>query len=184
MTVAEFYAWAETVEGRWELVDGEPVAMAPANTTHGAIQNELGRLIGNALLEKGAPCAVITEPGVIPHIRANANVRIPDLVEICGEFRTELRALTEPVVPIEILSPGNRQRTWSNAWTYTTIPSVREIAVFRTASIGVELLRRLGDDTWPEQAELVESGDFSLESVGVRFPLAAAYRTTRLGDKA
>jgi hypothetical protein len=33
MTVDEFIAWAGA--DRWELVDGEPRAMAPASATHG-----------------------------------------------------------------------------------------------------------------------------------------------------
>ena len=36
MTVDEFIGWAG--DGRWELVDGEPRAMAPASATHGIIQ--------------------------------------------------------------------------------------------------------------------------------------------------
>ena len=49
MTVAEFLAW-DAGDGRlWQLVDGEPQAMAPASRTHGAIQAELCRLIANHL---------------------------------------------------------------------------------------------------------------------------------------
>jgi Putative restriction endonuclease len=48
MTVAEFLAWTppDAID-RWELIDGTPRAMAPATPRHGAIQNEIGRLIGN-----------------------------------------------------------------------------------------------------------------------------------------
>jgi Uma2 family endonuclease len=179
MTVAEFHAFAEATPGRWELVDGCPVAMAPTNRTHGAVQSELGRLIGNALLENGAPCSVITKPGVLPHIRADVNLRIPDLAVICGGYRTEQAALTEPVVLIEILSPHNKPHTWANVWAYTTIPSVKQIAVVQTEKIGAKLLRRLPDGAWPTQPEPIEVGDFGFESIGVRFPIAAAYRTTR-----
>jgi len=180
MTVAEFFAWAEETDGLWQLVDGVPVAMSPATRTHGAIQSELCRLIANALLENGAPCSVITEPGVIPRVNANKNVRVPDVAVVCGGYDTEEIALTEAVVVIEILSPGNKRQTWANVWTYTTIPSVKEIAVFLSQAIGARLLRRQPDGSWPKEPETLESGDFALESIGVRFPLAAAYRTTRL----
>jgi len=36
MTVAEFLAWNPPSARLWQLVDGEPQAMAPANRTHGA----------------------------------------------------------------------------------------------------------------------------------------------------
>jgi Uma2 family endonuclease len=42
MSVAEFLTWDPGDGQAWQLVDGEPQAMAPANHTHGAIQNELG----------------------------------------------------------------------------------------------------------------------------------------------
>ena len=46
MTVDEFIAWVG--DGRWQLVDGEPRAMAPANATHGIIQARLALLVDPA----------------------------------------------------------------------------------------------------------------------------------------
>ncbi len=49
LTVDEFHAW-EPPSGlehrRWELVDGEPVCMAPPGINHGAIQSQAAMLIG------------------------------------------------------------------------------------------------------------------------------------------
>ncbi len=183
MTVAEFLAWNPPTLQLWQLVDGEPQAMAPASRTHGAIQNELGSLIRNHLAESGRPCSVITTPGVIPHVQSDTNIRIPDLAVTCSGYDTEESALTDPVLLIEILSPSNQAETWANVWTYTTIPSVREILVLKTASIGAELLRRAPDGSWPKQPLVLSNGELLLESIGFRIPLAAAYRTTRLASK-
>lgn len=180
MTVAEFFAWAEEAEGRWQLIDGAPVAMSPPSRTHGVIQSELCYLITRRLIENGAPCSVVSGAGVIPRVNADKNVRVPDVSVVCGGYVIEELALTEPVVVIEILSPGNKRQTWTNVWAYTTIPSVKEIAVFQSLSIGAELLRRQPDGSWPREPEAVEAGDLALESIGVAFPLAAAYRATRL----
>ncbi len=183
MTVAEFLAWNPPTPQLWQLVDGEPQAMAPASRTHGAIQSELARLIANHLSERGSPCSVITTPGVIPHVQSDTNVRIPDLAVTCSGYDTEESALTDPVLLIEILSPSNQAETWANVWTYTTIPSVREILVLKTASIGAELLRRSPDGSWPEQPLILAGGELAIESIGLRIPLAAIYRTTRLAPK-
>ena len=51
MTVDEFLKWDSADGLRYELVDGEPRAMAPASTVHGFLQSELARLIGNHLRE-------------------------------------------------------------------------------------------------------------------------------------
>jgi Uma2 family endonuclease len=180
MTVAEFLAWNPPSTQLWQLVDGEPQAMAPANRTHGAIQNELGSLIRNHLAERSSPCSVVTTPGVIPRVQSETNLRVPDLAVTCSGYDTEESALADPVLLIEILSPSNQAETWANVWAYTTIPSVQEILVLKTASIGVELLRRNQDGSWPNQPLSITTGDLTLESIDFHIPLAAAYRTTRL----
>jgi Uma2 family endonuclease len=165
------------------LVDGEPQAMAPANRTHGAVQNELGRLIANHLTERQSPCTVITTPGVVPHVHSDTNIRIPDLAVTCSGYEAEESARSGRVLLIEILSPSNQAETWANVWTYTTIPSVREILVLKTAAIGAELLRRNPDGSWPKQPVLIQAGELTLVSIGLRLTLASAYRTTRLVHK-
>jgi len=62
MSVAEFLAWDSGDGQAWQLVDGEPQAMAPASRTHGT-QGELGRLIGNHLASQASPCSLVVTPG-------------------------------------------------------------------------------------------------------------------------
>src|SRR5580704_6416208 len=79
MTLPEFFAWKPT-DGSvrsWQLIDGEPVAMAPATEAHGALQMEIGRLLGNHLLALGGPCRVISEAGIVPRVRSAGNYRVP-----------------------------------------------------------------------------------------------------------
>lgn len=180
MSVDEFLAWNPGDGQQWQLVDGEPQAMAPASRTHGALQNELGRLIGNHLAAQGGPCSVVTTPGVVPHVQASHNMRIPDLVVTCSDYQAEETGLTDPVLIVEILSPSNQAETWANVWTYTTIPSVREILVLRSVSVGADLLRRRPDGAWPQEPVNVIDGDLVLESIGLSVTLADVYRTTRL----
>jgi Uma2 family endonuclease len=180
MTVTEFLAW-DTPDGRfWQLVDGEPVAMAPPSRTHGAIQSELGGLIRNHLNVPGSPCSVVTTPGIVPRVRANENFRIPDLAVTCTRYETEEYDVSNPVLIVEILSPSKRAETWQNVWSFTTIPSLREILILSSTAIRAELLRRDADGAWPATATIVEDGDLVLDSIGLTLPLAAIYRTTRL----
>lgn len=181
MSLAEFLAWDAPGPYLWQLVEGEPQAMAPPNRTHGAIQGELGGLIRNHLVTRSSPCSVIVTPGVVPRVRADVNFRIPDLAVTCAPYASEEQMLSDPVLLVEIISPSNRAETWSNIWTYTTIPTVREVLVLHSAVIKAELLRRWGgDQSWPERAETIEAGDLVLESIGFRAPLADIYRTSRL----
>ena len=182
MSVEEFMDW-EAGDGRqWQLVDGVPQAMAPASITHGALQAQLSYLLTAHFLQRNGVCRVIANPGVIPRVQSRHNVRIPDLGVTCKPYADEERTLVEPVVLAEILSPSNQPETWANIWTYTTLPSVQELLILRTAVIGAEVLRRQADGTWPEKPEAFANGNLVLESLDFSVPLAEVYRTTRLAS--
>lgn len=183
MTVPEFLAWDAPGGGRWQLVDGEAVAMAPASRTHGALQLEVGRRIGNHLDATGSHCTVIAEPGIVPRVRGNENFRIPELAVTCTDYDTEEYDVANPVLIVEVLSPSNRTETWLNVWAYTTIPSLREILILSSTAIRAELLRRGLDGSWPETPQAIEDGDLTLESIGMTVPLVSLYRTTRLARR-
>jgi hypothetical protein len=84
-------------------------------------------------------------------------------------------------VLIEILTPGNASDTWENVWSYTTIPSVREIVVVHSTRVFAELLRRDGEGNWPaEPEEIGPDGGLRLDSIGFDAPLRAVYAQTHL----
>ncbi|MBV8094479.1 MAG: Uma2 family endonuclease [Acetobacteraceae bacterium] len=185
MTVAEFLDWdsGDGSGARWQLRDGTPEAMAPATEAHGAIQSELIALLRNHLLEQRSECRVITEPGIVPHVHSQDNVRIPDLAVTCVPPSTR-RLVRESVLVVEVLSPSNKDETRSNVWTYTTIPRVTEILIVSSFEVSVEILRRRPDGAWPEKAEVLKQpAVLELASVGFRVPLAALYRTTALARR-
>ena len=180
MSVEEFLSW-DPGDGRaWQLVDGAPQAMAPASRTHGTLQGELGSLIRNHLWDRGSPCTLVVTPGVVPHVQSSHNMRVPDLAVTCSEYEAEEAGLTDPVLIVEILSPSNQAETWANVWAYTTIPSVQEIVVLKTVSIGAELLRRRPDGAWPREPDVLTKGELALDSIGLRVSLVELYRATRL----
>lgn len=180
MTVAEFLAWdsGDRSARLWQLRDGVPEAMAPASENHGAIQGELGGIIRNHLLAHRPDCRMIVTPGVVPHVRATINARVPDLA-VTGQKARGARLIERPVLLIEVLSPSNADETWANVWTYTTIPSVLDILVISSTSLSAELLRRETDGSWPMEAAKLSAQDIlNLTSIGLQLPLADAYRTT------
>jgi Uma2 family endonuclease len=180
MSVEEFLNWDSGDALNYELVDGEPRAMAPANRTHGILQGRLATLINNHLDRDQRPCSVVVEPGVVPRLLSDHNVRVPDLAVTCAPYETEEAVLVDPVLLIEILSPSNQGQTWTNIWAYTTIPSVREILILRADRIAAELLRRSPQGEWPERPASITEGDVVLDSIGFRVELRELYRGTRL----
>jgi Uma2 family endonuclease len=182
MTVDEFLKWDQPEGYLWQLVDGVPVAMSPPAPVHGVIQSEVSRLLGNHLVNRGSPCTVIATPGVIPRFQSDRNFMVPDLAVTCSRTDVTGKAVHEPVLLIEILSPTNHAETWRNVWAYMTIPALREILVVRTVSVGVELLRRGDDDVWPDKPLSIADGDFTLSSIDLNLTVASLYRGTGMTD--
>ena len=58
MTVTEFQAWVEEQPGstRYELVDGEPVAMAPERSAHALSKARAWRALDEAIRDAGLRC--------------------------------------------------------------------------------------------------------------------------------
>ena len=180
MSLREFLAWDAPWGQTWQLVDGEPRAMAPTSRTHGTIQSTLTSRIDRHLREGDTPCFIVSTPGVVPRVRSHSNFRIPDLAVTCTPYQDEEYDLANPMLIIEILSPSNRAETWTNIWAYTTLPSVHEILIVHNTRIGVELLRRDAARNWPEQPVALDQGVLELRSIGFSIDIAALYQGTRL----
>jgi Uma2 family endonuclease len=183
MTVEAFQDWrppAKLRDRRWQLFDGEPRCMSPASVNHGSIQSEATILLGLHLRVARPSCRVIVAPGVIPHVRADFNERVPDLGVTCAPAAGD-KVLKDPVVLIEILSPSNERDTRANVWAYTSIPSVQEVLLLGSVSIAAELLTRGADGNWPKSPLPLGLDDHvRLTSLGFEAPLRAFYTGTSL----
>jgi Uma2 family endonuclease len=184
MTVADFLAWPGDGTGRkFQLVDGEVCAMSPVSAVHSVIQLNLGSELRRHMREQKIQCRVGTEPCVLTRVRADINVRVPDIGVTCTRLAPGQQVWPDPILLIEILSPGNAADTWQNVWAYCTIPSLREVAIVHSTRVLAELLRRGPDGSWPEEtAKVGPGGTLSFESVGFSCPLSEVYAETPLGD--
>lgn len=182
LTVAEFIEWPGDGNGtRYELVDGVLRPVAPGSDAHNTIVMQLGRLIGN-YLERALPThRVVAAPGIQPHLRADWNYRIPDLGVTATPNALGYLMTPDPILLIEILSPGNKQDTYDNVRAYATLPSVLEIVMIESTRIGAEVLRRDETGDWPPNPEAIAHGALlELKSIGASFPLHHVYAGTHL----
>lgn len=186
MTVAEFEAWQPPEalrDRRWQLIDGEPVWMAPPGDDHGSIQSMVCYLVMRHLTDTGSPCRVVTTPGVIPRADAAHNERVPDLGITCTPAAGG-KTIPDPVVLIEALSPGNQAATRRNVWAYTTIPSVSEILLLSSLWMSGELLRRNPDGGWPATPLLLDAESvLRLDAIGFEAPIHQCYATSSLAPR-
>jgi Uma2 family endonuclease len=121
MTVDEFLCWDDGTDRRFELLDGQILAMAPPSGAHRTIAANATRLIGNRL-ERRSPCRAEVEAGV----RVSELTRWQaDLAVTCGPLAPDV---VEPLLIVEVLSPSTRANDLARKLPdYKALPSVREI---------------------------------------------------------
>ncbi|MFA5950706.1 MAG: Uma2 family endonuclease [Hyphomicrobium sp.] len=182
MTVADFIDWpGDGTSTRYELVDGVLRAMAPGSDTHNTIVSNLTGLIWQHLKQSKSSCRVVGALGVQPRVRAEWNFRIPDLGVTCSPNKAGEIMTPNPILLIEVLSPGNANDTYENVRAYATLPSVREIMIVHSTRMKAELLRRNENGDWPaDPADIETGGTVHLESIGAEFAIAEIYAGTHL----
>ena len=106
MTVDEFLAWAEGQQGRWELLDGVPMAMSPERAGHDRSIDAANKTI-QAALRRAKLCFSMFLFDCVPVRLDTRTVFQPDLV-VCGGDTTTGDGfdITNPVVVVEFLSPS------------------------------------------------------------------------------
>jgi Uma2 family endonuclease len=102
MSLAEFLEWDDGPDTRYELIAGRPVATAPPIEAHGTIVANLAAAI---LARLKPPCRVVVEAGLIPADRADTWYQA-DLVVTCAPPERGARAIAEPRLIVEVLSPS------------------------------------------------------------------------------
>ena len=124
MTVDEFLAWAETQEGRWELFDGVPVAMAPERIIHGRLKYLATRALERAIAAAGLPCEVVLD-SVAVRIDTYRSYQ-PDALVYCGQaLPGNALEVPNPIVVVEVLSPSNAMKDLRDKLLgYFQVPSI------------------------------------------------------------
>ncbi|WP_159726691.1 Uma2 family endonuclease [Methylosinus sp. Ce-a6] len=134
MTIPEFLAWSERQdEGRYELANGEIVAMAPERAEHGRAKAQIWRALADAIARAGTPCeAFVDSLGVAVDAHT---VYEPDVLVNCGEtIAPEAMLAPSPTIIVEVLSPSS----------HTMDKSAKLAGYFRVASLAHYLIVDLG----------------------------------------
>jgi Uma2 family endonuclease len=109
MTADEFIAWAmEQPEGdRYELDDGEIVAMSPQRSGHALTAFRAARRLADAIERADLPCTVYGD-GMAVAIDAKA-IYQPDAMLRCGPaLADDAVSVDDPLVVVEVLSRSSR----------------------------------------------------------------------------
>jgi Uma2 family endonuclease len=144
--------------GKVELVDGQLRMQHYPSGGHGTIQANLARLIGNHLLAKRPGCRVITEGGVMTTFDPKRNVRRPDVTVTCAPHTKGERAVPQPVLVAQVLSPHNQDEQWESIRACATVGSIIEILVVDSETIDMQVFRRDAGGGWPMEPDRATAG--------------------------
>jgi Uma2 family endonuclease len=125
MTVPEFVAWAERQpRGRYELVHGLPVAMAPERAAHAETKASVYLVLRTAIQRAGLPCHVLPD-GMSVRVD-DETVYEPDALVYCGpKVPDDSIFIENPVIVVEVISPATEAvDTGDKLVGYFKVPSV------------------------------------------------------------
>lgn len=124
MNVDDFLAWAEGQPGRYELLRGEVIAMAPETADHAEIKGAIYLALRSAIRRDRLPCRVLPD-GMIVRIDSETAYE-PDAQVYCGErLKGTALEVPNPVIVVEVLSPSTQHIDMSRKLAgYFRLPSV------------------------------------------------------------
>ena len=180
MTVDEFLTWdGGGHAGKLELWNGVVRAMAPASATHSIIHANIARVIANHLLARKSPCRVGTEAPVVPPMGQRRNARAPDVAVTCTPPTGN--TFDDPVLIVEVMSPGNENETWDSIQSLAGLASLQEFLAVQSTSVLAELYRRDTQRAWPSNPEIAKAGgSIRLASIDLEIAVADIYYGTTL----
>jgi Uma2 family endonuclease len=170
MTVAEFLAWDDGTDRRYELVDGVVRMMAAPSSAHSTIVGNLAVALGRRLRD---PCRVRIEYGLRLDWSDYDCYQI-DLAVVCGDVRRG-ETLPEPVLIVEVSARDALQHDRGRKTPdYRLLPGCRCILIVESERRRVERWARDGA-RWIVQDHIGETGAVPADRLDVAVDLAEIY---------
>lgn len=174
---AEFHRFLEgrPEEERWQLIDGEPIMMAPPTLVHQRIAANLARKLNDALDVHRPDLFAMHEVGISLEGREKFRP-IPDVAILDAEIE-DIRYATAFYLAAEVLSESNTAEFISlKRARYAEAPTCAHVLIISQSDICLELWSR--SSGW--RGEVFRSADdvISLPEFGVSLRLGDLYRGT------
>ena len=173
MNVNEYLAWAQEHPGRYELSDGEVVAMSPEGAGHAAIKYAVQTVLLAGIRSRGLPCHMLPD-GMTVRVDETTAYE-PDALVYCGQkLAPSALDVPAPVVVVEVLSPSTRRIDASAKLAgYFRLPSVAHYLIVDLAKpLMVHHARGSGETIL---TRVVTQGAIELDPPGFAVSLAEIY---------
>src|SRR3954466_9540346 len=165
MSAEQFVVLAEQqASGRYELLDGQVVAMAPERAGHVRSKMRIADLLEQAIEAIGGPCEAFID-GLGFAVDEGTGF-IPDAIVRCGDrLHDDASTMRDPVIVVEALSPSTRDiDTTIKLERYFSVRSVQHYLIVRTDSPAIVHHRRVADGIL---TQIVQPGPLRLDPPGI-----------------
>jgi Uma2 family endonuclease len=175
MTADDFLAFEGEGDTRYELIDGEIVAMAPPSDPHGTIVVNAAVEIDRRL-EAHPTCRLVLEAGI--RLDEHSHYKA-DVAATCAE-QEGAAYVHDPFLIVEVLSPTTATDDLGvKLPRYITMPSVREVWLVDSRERWVQVWRRV-EESWVVTLPPRGSATFRSAALDDGVALDRLYRKTRL----
>lgn len=170
LTLADFLAWEERQQPRYEFDGLEPVAMTGGTLGHDQITFNIRKALDARLA--GKRCRPF---GPNVKIIVDGHVRYPDALVVCQPVSLDATVVENPVVVFEVLSEGTGKTDLidKNREYRATVSIQRYVILQQTHAAAIAFVRR--DQDW--LAEIAAGADavLHLPEIGIEVPLTEVY---------
>lgn len=166
LTADEFLTWAEAQPtGRYELIDGEIIAMAPEKADHARAKFRTCSALQAAIKRAGVPCEAFVD-GLSVRID-DKTVFEPDALVNCGpRIPGDVTIAPNPTVVVEVLSPSTLHIDKARKLIdYFSLPQVHHYLLVDTVRRAIVHHRRGDRDT--VTTTIYRDGDIPLDPPGI-----------------
>lgn len=166
-------------EERWELLDGEPVLMAPQTERHQRVVGNLMDRLRPAARRQG--CVALPGLGML-HDEIEDYAPIPDVVVRCGAMVSGGYA-TDPILIAEVLSPSTMDNDRGRKLAfYKSIATLRTLLIVYQDEVRIEAWERgEGEGAWTFRVLKGLDEVLPIPDLATELPVAAVYEDVPLG---
>ena len=175
---ADFRAWAERQpRGRFERVAGRVVRMTPERIVHVELKNAVWHALREAVRTAGVECQAFGD-GVTVEVGDDTDYEPDALVNLGPPPPPDAVAAPNPVIVVEVLSPGTRSvDTGEKLAGYFRVPSIQHCLVVSARRREMMHHRRAGEAI---MTTVLTEGMIALDPPGIAIALDAIYRDVTL----
>ncbi len=176
MTQADYLDFEETTDEKHEYSRGRVYAMTGGSIRHSIITMNVGTQLNNQLADRN--CSV-TSPDARVYIASKKSYRYPDITVFCGEpayVQGRTDTITNPVVLIEVLSPGTALRDRNEKLEeYLQIESLHAYLLVSQDEAKAERFMRNEAGEWIYSIVTGLTGEITLPEIGCTLALSKLY---------